>query len=447
MRGRPFCAALAALAVVACNALTGAGDLAVCDGPDCPNVGAPAPDRNGDTTSAADAAADAGTDGPEPLPPTCTNGEKRCSGNVAATCVGDKFQTRLCAELCESGECIPFPSCRNPAGATCGSPAGSCCETIAVPGGTFNRDDSAAYPATVSGFRLDKYEVTVGRFRAFVDAGFGIRTKAPAVGAGAHPKIANSGWLAAWNDELADSTDALKARLDDGTWTDAPSAAGEQRPITNVRWFEAFAFCAWDGGRLPTNAEWGYAASGGSEQRYYPWSSPASSNVIDDTYAAYHCAVTKPAYTCPPSYCAAGGPGTGTCNETTCTAGGSSCVYPTCFGCASPADVAAVGSYPKGAGRWGHLDLSGNAIEWVLDQTGKFDDGIILPTPCVDCASLVPADLRGSAPGPRDDAHMILRGGAWSSPSGSTLRNTRSDYDRFFHTATSYGFRCARDGS
>ena len=39
------------------------------------------------------------------------------------------------------------------------------------------------WPATVSMFRLDKYEVTVGRFRAFVDAGMGTQSKPPVAGA------------------------------------------------------------------------------------------------------------------------------------------------------------------------------------------------------------------------------------------------------------------------
>ena len=42
-----------------------------------------------------------------------------------------------------------------------------------------------------------------------------------------------------------------------------------------VNWFEAYAFCIWDGGFLPSDTEWEYAAAGGSLQREYPWGSTA----------------------------------------------------------------------------------------------------------------------------------------------------------------------------
>ena len=46
-----------------------------------------------------------------------------------------------------------------------------CCASNVVVGGTFNRSNDGAFPATVSDFGLDVYEVTVGRFRQFVNAG------------------------------------------------------------------------------------------------------------------------------------------------------------------------------------------------------------------------------------------------------------------------------------
>ena len=68
---------------------------------------------------------------------------------------------------------------------------------------------------------------------------------------------------------------------------DRAPGANESLPINCITWYEAFAFCAWDGGFLPTEAEWNYAAAGGSEQRAYPWSNPPTSTTIDCSHANY----------------------------------------------------------------------------------------------------------------------------------------------------------------
>jgi len=198
------------------------------------------------------------------------------------------------AATCGSADNTPNPPSCSGLPDSCGPNSSSnCCLSSLVPCGSFYRSyDGVTYlgtnnPATVSDFRLDLYEVTVGRFRKFVNAGGGTQSTPPVVGAGAHPKIAQSGWGLNWYQNLPVDTAALKASLAcDGafhTWTDNPGA-NETRPIGCVDYYVAFAFCIWDGGRLPTEAEWNYAAAGGDEQREYPWGSG-----VDLSFASYGC--------------------------------------------------------------------------------------------------------------------------------------------------------------
>ncbi|WP_437827410.1 formylglycine-generating enzyme family protein [Sorangium sp. So ce1153] len=289
------------------------------------------------------------------------------------------------------------PSCVGLA-ATCGpEPEGdeSCCASAEVEseGRRFNRDNDTRYPATVSGFLLDRFEVTVGRFRKFVEA---YPASKPAEGAGRHPLIEGSGWNAAWTNEnrLPAGKAELKAEVKCSssyqTWTD-DAAEHENLPMNCLSWYVAFAFCAWDGGRLATEAEWNYAAAGGDDQREYPWSAPASSTTIDGTYAVYDCMgdASMPR----------------------------SCAF---------SDIQPVGSRSRrGDGKWRQADLAGNLWEWVLDWYEAY------PNKCSNCANLTATSGR------------VLRGGGWGFSASALLSSGRSNNGPS-NRGDFVGARCAR---
>lgn len=146
----------------------------------------------------------------------------------------------------------------------------------------------------------------------------------------------------------------------------------------------SFAFCVWDGGRLPTEAEFNYAQMTSANQ-LYPWGSVP----LDHAHAVYGCSQT----------------------DAGCTA----------------ADIPNVGSRsPLGDGQWGHSDLLRSAHEWVLDA--------FLPyaVPCVDCAALwdAAADRR------------VKRGGSWDKNTWVETSGRDSDQPQLNHVGQ--GFRCAR---
>jgi sulfatase modifying factor 1 len=269
-----------------------------------------------------------------------------------------------------------------------------CCSTVSMPGGNFNRDGNEAFPATVCGFSLDRFEVTVERFRKFVDA---YPLSKPEAGKGANPNVkADKGWDPTFDSSLPPDQGLFKLNLSscknpDGsltpasTWLDTPDA-NERLPINCVNWYEAQAFCIWDGGRLPTELEWSYAAVGGDEARLYPWGPTAPTS----TSAAFNCTGDSQA------------------------------------GCML-ADILPVGSRPAGNGVWNQADLAGNVSEWVLDTWAA-----TYPPTCVNCAMLTPGLLR------------LSRGGSWYDTKDN-LRNTSRFPSTKGDRAAKIGFRCARD--
>jgi formylglycine-generating enzyme required for sulfatase activity len=297
----------------------------------------------------------------------------------------------------------------------CGASSESCCTSLEVTGAngfyrTYTNSGTGptgeADPADVSTFELDKYEVTVGRFRQFVSAWNAGYT--PPAGSGKHTHLNGgkgladsgntgsyeTGWLATDDANLAPTDANLLSDTGYATWTTSPGSQ-ENLPINDVNWYEAYAFCIWDGGFLPSQSEGEYAAAGGAEQREYPWGSAAPGT--GNQYAIYDCD------------------------------------YPSGSGiCVGVSNFAAVGRAPLGAGAWGQLDLAGDVYVWLLDWYAPYVD------PCADCAYLTSVANCGGAP------CRVDRGGDFHDPASSDL--LAAFYGMGLPTGRSRftGIRCAR---
>jgi sulfatase modifying factor 1 len=345
--------------------------------------------------------------GPNPAEPCqqyCIPAESTSSWSIPPP--GTGCGSGSTTQFCFMGTCEVPPSCAHGAQApqpngmsNCGAGADqSCCTSLEVTGGTFYRSysyelDAGVGPsnegaqATVSTFRLDEYEVTVGRFRQFAGLVLppdGGTPWAPQVGSGTHVYLngglglANAGagggyeggWQSTYNQYLQPTSSNLSCSSY-ATWTATPGSH-ENLPMNCVDWWEAYAFCIWDGGFLPSDAELEYAAAGGSSELAFPWGSTPPPGSSDD-YAIWGC------------YYPVGNP----FNQ-----------------CSGVQNFAVVGTASLGVGSFGQLDLAGSVFEWDLDWAGS---GYL--SPCTNCANLTE---------PATPA-KVNRGGSFSETSLTSL--------------------------
>jgi formylglycine-generating enzyme required for sulfatase activity len=224
-------------------------------------------------------------------------------------------------------------------------------EMVSVPPGTFTMGDQNGEPdeyperqITIRGFKIDRMEVSNRAFRACVEA----------------------------------------RGCDRNRYVDDENLGRDELPAVGVSWLEAEKFCKWVGKRLPTEAEWEYAARG-LDFRKWPWKGAFLVHRANTVEEGDKYDLTAP-----------------------------------------------VDSFPDGASPFGALNMAGNAAEWVSDY---YD-----PT-----WHRKPEATTSDPTGPPSGRERVVRGGSYRDPQHSVRVSSRraqlpTEVD------STIGFRCASGG-
>jgi formylglycine-generating enzyme required for sulfatase activity len=226
-------------------------------------------------------------------------------------------------------------------------------------------DESPRHTVSVDSFWMDRTEITNRQFAAFLNQMSNRR---------------EGGML--WLDEEHGQIEQI-----DGTYQ--PRSGYGDHPVVEVTWYGASAYCRWVGGRLPTEAEWEYAARG-EERPLFPWGDQFDGERLN-------------------------------CCDVNCELEWADKVIDDGYSQTAP-----VGSYPEGESWSGMQDMAGNVYEWVSDWYAK------------DYYEHSPEH---NPAGPSNGKERVLRGGSWHLSPVSARSANRLEMDPQV-THDRWGFRC-----
>lgn len=251
-----------------------------------------------------------------------------------------------------------------------------------VPAGTFGMgtdsdrpevgfDERPEHLVTLDAFYMDEYEVSAGQFARFLNGQPpDYQSSCPGLGCFfSRQRIGGTSFI-------------VEVETPEGGIRYEAAAGFENYPVNHVSWYGARDYCAAVGGRLPTEAEWEYAARG-TDGRIYPWGNERPDNTL------------------------------------------------AVFASESFNDIRPVDALPAGASPFGILGLAGSMWEWTAD--------IYSPTYYQESPAVNPT-------GPEDGSGRVTRGGGWpNNNQADRIRSTNRNWLEPDYLSADLGFRCVVD--